>query len=598
MNHRARLAGKRAPLVVTATLACLLLGLVSANVALAQRSKSTPAKPKPAMSAPAKPAAAPKVKGIFEPVNFKEDLRLESVCFLTPELGYASGEAGTIIRTTDGGESWTVQLGGDPQTQLPPVHSLRFIDETHGWAIMGDKKLLRTTDGENWQEYGRSGEGWGCKDYIFTSPTTAVQLLGSDDGNRITYTKDGGLTYQQVNPSCQVGLEINGLRRNVSCRLSTMHFVSPEVGYAVGATESGNGDASLSAIVILKTTDGGGSWVAHAVVENVAKAYESWYYPQQIFFTDENNGVLVLPWSEKFLVTSDGGRTWEGRFFAVRGPFKFADPEVGWSFNIHHGGKDLSFTTNGGKLWTTRPIKFAAEVKAFSLPRRDRGYVVGDHGMVYRYRTVPINYEAPHILDAPLMPGFDSSLDEEAETLATEVAALEDAVESDAGSGGATATDANDDAEESEDADEMTAEADAGSDSKDGGSAEGESDDANEEDGDAAVASGAASDAKGATWSPQRYGTRLQKIQATLASVSAGIPKFQGKLRNLNLIFFGLQILDELTDQGSSAQTALASFRSARDSESARAALAELSQAAQALAATARAAFRGNALKP
>ncbi len=354
---------------------------------------------------PVKPGMQPKFKAIFEPVNFTEDLELTDVFFVNELKGWVSGAAGTILHTKDGGDTWTVQLGGDPLSPLPKVHSLRFIDETHGWAILEDKKLLRTTDGENWQEYGHIGKGYACNDYVCTSLATVVQILSSHDGNLIEQSKDGGLTYQQVNPSCEVSLEIDGLRRKVRCVLATLHFVSPEVGYAVGATASEAGaTGAVPAVVILKTTDGGGTWAEHAIVENVAKHYESWYDPQEIFFADENDGVLVLQWSKKLLTTSDGGRTWEARVAAVNGPVNFADPQVGWSFDIRSGGKNFSFTTNGGKLWTTRPLKFPAEVKAFSLPRRDRGYLVGDHGMIYRYRIVPITYTAKGMLDAPIMP--------------------------------------------------------------------------------------------------------------------------------------------------------------------------------------------------
>ena len=377
--------------------------------------RRTPAKPG---AVPAKPGSEPKFKAIFEPVNFTEDLALTDVYFVNEMKGWVSGAAGTILHTKDGGDTWTVQLGGDPQSPLPKVHDLRFIDETHGWAILEDKKLLRTTDGENWQEFGHIGKGYACKDYVFTSPATVVQILSPHDGNPIEQSKDGGLTYQQVNPACQVSLEIDGLRRKVKCVLATLHFVTPEVGYAVGATASATGATEAPAIVILKTTDGGGSWAEHAIVENVAKPYESWYDPQEIFFADENNGVLVLQWSKKFLVTSDGGRTWEARITAVNGPVKFADPQVGWSFDIRSGGKNLSFTTNGGKLWTTRPIKFPAEVKAFSLPRRDRGYLVGAHGMIYRYRIVPFAYTAKGMIDAPMMPQAAASVQAQADTKA------------------------------------------------------------------------------------------------------------------------------------------------------------------------------------
>ena len=377
--------------------------------------RKTPAKPG---ATPAKPEAQPKFKAIFEPVNFTEDLELTDVHFVNDMNGWVSGAAGTILHTKDGGDTWTVQLGGDPQSPQEKVHRLRFIDETHGWATMDGKKLLRTTDGENWQEYGHIGKNWGARDYVFTSPATVVQILSTDDGNQIVRSTDGGLTYKEAHPTCQVSLEIDGLRRKVRCVVRTLHFVSPEVGYAVAATASGAGDSgAVPAIVLLKTTDGGESWAEHAIVENVAKHYESWYDPQEIFFADENNGVLVLQWSKKLLTTSDGGRTWEARIAAVNGPVKFADPQVGWSFDIRSGGKNFSFTTNGGKLWTTRLIKFPAEVKAFSLPRRDRGYLVGDHGMIYRYRIVPVAYTAKGILDAPMMPQA-ASVSAQADTIA------------------------------------------------------------------------------------------------------------------------------------------------------------------------------------
>jgi|SRR5437016_14419337 len=78
----------------------------------------------------------------------------------------------------------------------------------------------------------------------------------------------------------------------------------------------------------------------------------------------------------------------------------FADSGVGWSF---HYGK-LSYTTTGGDRWTSRTFNFPASVYAFTLPSRRRAYVVGDHGMVYRYSIVPVEYRVPNMIDAPMMP--------------------------------------------------------------------------------------------------------------------------------------------------------------------------------------------------
>jgi hypothetical protein len=50
-----------------------------------------------------------------------------------------------------------------------------------------------------------------------------------------------------------------------------------------------------------------------------------------------------------------------------------------------------------------------AKVLSLSLPRRDRAYIVGPHGMVYRYRVVPANYTVANAFDAPLMPAFGAA---------------------------------------------------------------------------------------------------------------------------------------------------------------------------------------------
>jgi hypothetical protein len=40
--------------------------------------------------------------------------------------------------------------------------------------------------------------------------------------------------------------------------------------------------------------------------------------------------------------------------------------------------------------------------------------VVGDHGMVYRYRIVPIDFVRKNIVDAPMMPEASASQVQEA----------------------------------------------------------------------------------------------------------------------------------------------------------------------------------------
>jgi hypothetical protein len=88
----------------------------------------------------------------------------------------------------------------------------------------------------------------------------------------------------------------------------------------------------------------------------------------------------------------------------------------------------LSYTTDGGRRWTSRSFQFPTGVQAFSLPRRDRGYAVGDHGMIYRYRVVPATQTVAKSIAAPAMPVFDSPLDKQVAALEQQMQTLQDGV--------------------------------------------------------------------------------------------------------------------------------------------------------------------------
>ncbi len=120
-----------------------------------------------------------------------------------------------------------------------------------------------------------------------------------------------------------------------------------------------------------------------------------------IFFTDENHGSLLS--GGKFFYSEDGGKTWTGATGQAGGKpnIEFADAKVGWA--IHY--QSMNYSVDGGRHWLTRDIRFPASVEAFCLVRPDSGYVVGGHGMVYRYRIVPMDYTSKGTLAAPSMSG-------------------------------------------------------------------------------------------------------------------------------------------------------------------------------------------------
>lgn len=484
-------------------------------------------------------AATAGFKGIWEPVSYPADITLTDVFFVTGEIGWVTGYSGTgtggvILHTQDAGESWTVQHG-DPESDDPMVGSLYFLDQTRGWAIQSSVnagQLLYTEDGTNWTPVGttstwRRGTSYENAEYRFTSPRAGFDISGGG----IRRTTDGGRNWDDVF-KCEGKFEVDGLMTTVGCRMFAMHFPSESVGYAAGEAYGRAGGMTA----IAKTGDGGETWTMISMVPVPARAKE-------VFFVDELTGIIALESSEGgMMVTKDGGETWRGIVAPRTDEIEFADPEVGWALGQSYGGKvSLTYTVNGGDRWTSRTLAFPADVLAFSIPRRDRAYVVGKRGMIYRYSVVPVSHvAAPRSINAPAMPGFASPLDDQVDDV-TEI--VEDLAEEVTGSDDSTASDSP--------------------------SSAGDADDGF---GESCCAESA------------------DKLKLLLGAIGATVPQFLSKYRNVNLVRVGLDLAATLPTQAGAVQAALAAFRQAEDKPAAQAALADLSEELDALrTATARA---------
>jgi hypothetical protein len=170
----------------------LALMLVGVSLALAQSPAGTHPKK---LTAAAQSDSKPKFKAIWEPVNYKEDLYLSDVFFVSKEEGWVSGAAGTILHTKDGGNSWAAQLGGDPHAEGVELTNLFFADATHGWA-QASTSLFRTTDGESWEHVTGDIRG----KLFFVSDTKGFRVYGPT----LFATTDGGENWKEIF-TCQDG---------------------------------------------------------------------------------------------------------------------------------------------------------------------------------------------------------------------------------------------------------------------------------------------------------------------------------------------------------------------------------------------------------
>lgn len=557
MPHSTRLTGS-----LFATVLLLAFTAVAQTTPPRKPAATTSHRPTPA-EAPATPPHSPvsAFKGIFEPINYGQDINLTDVFFVSADVGWVSGEHATLLKTIDGGKTWKAQIGGDPNANEKPIRALRFLDARHGWAISGDgpDRLLRTMDGENWQEIGKQPVGSGFVDYAFTSVRHGIMLGGNNGGFYVT--NDGGRHWQNTAP-CQFTASFQGLTRTFPCYFLKLQMLSARVGYTF-ATWSNPEEPNAASIVIFATNDAGEHWTP------IPPTLRDCCGPD-VFFLDVNRGVILYNNGKTYL-TSDGGRNWRALLSGSVGltnggqapPIRFADPQVGWVLGPSPDNSDtyrVSFSTDSGQHWTmSHNIAFPpgpryAELK-FNFPRRDRAYIIGPHGMIYRYRLVPVTYSAANTLDGPMMSAFGAmELSAKADLIRRDIELLRAKLPQSSATGTAAGTGSPSAGNVS-----FSQSSDLSVQDASGGFVQ-----------DTSPASAALGDCCSAD---------LQQLQSDTAGFVTQVPTVTSQYRPLNLIIAGVQLANNLLNQGQNLWNQFRAFKHAANPTAASQALQQLSTA-------------------
>jgi photosystem II stability/assembly factor-like uncharacterized protein len=194
--------------------------------------------------------------------------------------GYAAGDFGTLLRTSDGGSTWTGLLSGT-FTNLTEVQA---IDSSALFAAGGCVSRRSDDGGATFTRVAFTPVESSCKEQFaagwFVSRQTGFLVL--TDGTVLRTDNDGD-TFAQKNP-------LPGTRAPGGTAMPIdVRFLTDQVG--VGATSAGK---------IYRTIDGANSWT---VVSDTTRPVRSF------FFLDAATGFAVGDGS-LFLVTTDGGQTW------------------------------------------------------------------------------------------------------------------------------------------------------------------------------------------------------------------------------------------------------------------------------------------------
>jgi photosystem II stability/assembly factor-like uncharacterized protein len=149
---------------------------------------------------------------------------------------------------------------------------------------------------------------------------------------------------------------------NTTKSLSSVHFVNHDLGFIVG--QDG---------IILKTTDGGVSWISQVFL-----ASEWW---AGVFFINENVGYTFSYHSGKIIKTNDGGVNWSINFSSSSTYYHFRSiwfTDENHGFAVGDGGVIMS-TSNGGSTWM--PILSGTTVDLYDITftNNQHGFIVGDY---------------------------------------------------------------------------------------------------------------------------------------------------------------------------------------------------------------------------
>lgn len=389
---------------------------------------------------------------------------IQRLFFTDENKGWAGVLNGAVLKTTDGGNNWIKYSFTNvaPNVAFSLFDVLYFTDENTGYAVAGKLKaiyLLRTTDG---------GVSWTIKDSMVTTSNMrwydldfreGKGSMAGDQKNRFRYSTDNGINWGAATPivdgffgaiksikwlngsdviAIGEGNEFNGVpvpiykstnggidwvKKNQS--VSTVYDRVKDAYFKNGTEGIGVGSNGFSKIFIIKTSDGGENWSTSTV---------GYSFGLQAL-SGIGDKLFALGSSTHIIKSSDFGNTWEnikkkapasiygmqfigGKGYAAtrNGDFYICNDGTGneWEYLSSTGSDDLkdilfldgqtgfavkenrhiSKTTDGGVTWrstlTPTPANTRSKVGGISFADWNNGYAwmsLNQYGEYYAWKT-------------------------------------------------------------------------------------------------------------------------------------------------------------------------------------------------------------------
>jgi photosystem II stability/assembly factor-like uncharacterized protein len=269
---------------------------------------------------------------------------LYSVKFVDQNTGWAVGDGGTILKTTDAGTNWMPQTSGT----TAQLRSAYFIDQDTGWVVGDGGIVLKTTNG---------GTDWTSQIFVASYPLCSVYFIDQNTGwaveefGRIFKTADGGIVWT--------------LLEATNDGLYSIFFINQNTGWISAAQGR-----------MYKTTDGGTNWTYEYIGYDFAPL-------SSVQFIDENIGCVVGH-SGECLKTTNGGINWTmqtTKTYSWLQSVHFIDQNTGWA--VGEVGIIIK-TTNGGTSWDIQTSGIGLILNSVYFIDENTGWAVGEGGIILK----------------------------------------------------------------------------------------------------------------------------------------------------------------------------------------------------------------------
>lgn len=314
---------------------------------------------------------------------------LNDLDFVTPDTGWAVGNAGVIVRVTGGGtcQAQTLNLGQH-------LDAVDAVDATHAWAVGTGGTVVRTANGTDWAATGAQPTSADLRAVRFVS---ATEGWVAGENNSIYYTDDAGDTWQAKGTA-----DANFHVWDIAVDGSTIWAVGRNAAYQPLFYVSTDGGTFYAPVPPMTTAQGYLTsvsridathvWVTTSAGEVLTCNGSSWTeqpspyeytFLADVSFRSPTTGIIVGG-NGSIALTTNSGETWAERIVDPGDSIAavdFATARIGMAVS----GDTALLTTDSGKSWESLDTPSPYSLLDVDMLDVSNGWMVGDAGIIIRF---------------------------------------------------------------------------------------------------------------------------------------------------------------------------------------------------------------------